>query len=77
MKIVSAGEVLWDLIGGEEHLGAAPLNFAANAHLLPGHDVTIVSAVGNDARGDRAIAQIERLGLSTISCGAFLILRER
>ena len=64
MKIVAAGEILFDLIRGEEHLGGAPLNFAVSAHRM-GHDVTLVSAVGNDARGDRAIAGIEQLRLST------------
>lgn len=64
MKIVAAGEILWDLIGGEECLGGAPLNFAVNAHRL-GHEVTLVSAVGEDDRGHRALERIERLGLST------------
>lgn len=64
MKIVVAGEILWDLIHGEEHLGGAPLNFAVNVHRL-GHEVTLVSAVGNDDRGRRAIAQIVKYGLST------------
>lgn len=64
MRIVAAGEILFDLIRGEEHLGGAPLNFAVSAHRLE-HDVTLVSAVGNDARGDRAVARIEQFGLST------------
>ncbi|HML15877.1 MAG TPA: PfkB family carbohydrate kinase [Bryobacteraceae bacterium] len=64
MNIASAGEILWDLVGGEEYLGGAPLNFAVSAHRLGSH-VTLVSAVGNDARGDRALARIEALGLST------------
>lgn len=64
MNIASAGEILWDLIRGEEYLGGAPLNFAASAHRL-GSQVTLVSAVGEDARGDRALARIEALGLST------------
>ena len=29
MKVVSIGEVLWDVIGSVEHLGGAPFNFAA------------------------------------------------
>lgn len=63
MKIVSAGEILWDLIRGEEHLGGAPLNFAVSAHWL-GHEVTLVSAVCEDERGRRAIARIKEFGLS-------------
>ena len=54
MRIVSIGEVLWDVIGGSEYLGGAPLNFAAHAHKL-GHEVYLLSAVGEDERGKRAL----------------------
>jgi fructokinase len=62
MKIVSVGEVLWDVIGKEEHLGGAPLNFAAHAARL-GHQCFLISAVGADGRGRLARARIEALGL--------------
>ncbi len=64
MKIVSIGEVLWDVIGSVEHLGGAPFNFAAHAREL-GHEVLFVSAVGTDARGDRILQRMAGLGLST------------
>ena len=64
MKIVSIGEVLWDVIGDKEHLGGAPFNFAAHAKKL-GHDVYFVSAVGCDERGDRVLECMARMGLST------------
>jgi fructokinase len=64
MKIVSIGEVLWDVIGSDEHLGGAPFNFAAHAGKL-GHEVLFVSAVGADARGDRILERMKGLGLST------------
>jgi fructokinase len=64
VHIVSIGEILWDVIGGEEHLGGAPLNFAAHARKL-GHDVFLVSAVGDDERGSRALEAVRRLGIST------------
>lgn len=64
MKIVAIGEILWDLIAGEEHLGGAPFNFAAHAARLE-HDVAFVSAVGGDARGRRALEQAAQHGLST------------
>lgn len=64
MKIVSIGEVLWDVIGDHEHLGGAPFNFAAHAGRL-GHDVQFVSAVGCDERGDRVIERMARMDLST------------
>ena len=64
MKIVSIGEVLWDVIGDQEHLGGAPLNFAAHARRL-GHEVYFVSGVGCDERGDRVFECMERMGLPT------------
>jgi fructokinase len=64
MKIVSIGEVLWDVIGDQEHLGGAPFNFAAHARKL-GHEVHFVSAVGCDDRGDRVLERMAQMGLST------------
>jgi fructokinase len=64
MKIVSIGEILWDVFPTGEHLGGAPFNFAVNAHRL-GHQVLFVSAVGNDERGSRALARMQELGLAT------------
>ena len=64
VKIVSVGEVLWDVIGDKEYLGGAALNFSAHAARL-GHTVFFVSAVGKDERGSRVLARMEELGLST------------
>ena len=64
MKVISVGEVLWDILPQAEHLGGAPFNFALHAHNLR-HDVCFVSAVGNDLRGQRALTQMEEEGLST------------
>ncbi|HET7100124.1 MAG TPA: PfkB family carbohydrate kinase, partial [Terriglobia bacterium] len=64
MKIVSIGEVLWDVIGDQEHLGGAPFNFAAHSRRL-GHDVQFVSAVGCDERGDRVLERMAQMDLST------------
>jgi fructokinase len=64
MKIISMGEVLWDVIGGTEHPGGAPFNFAAHAKQL-GHEVFFVSAVGRDARGQRILNTMTEFGLST------------
>ena len=66
MKLISIGEILWDVIGGQEHLGGAPLNLSVHASRL-GHDVSVVSAVGADQRGDRALQAMSGLGLS-IGC---------
>jgi fructokinase len=64
MKIVSVGEVLWDVLPSTEHLGGAPFNFAWHAHNL-GHEVCFVSAVGNDLHGNQALEQMAEAGVST------------
>jgi fructokinase len=64
VRIVSIGEVLWDVIGDKEYLGGAALNFAAHAARL-GHTVFFVSAVGKDERGRRVLERMAELGLST------------
>jgi fructokinase len=64
MKIISIGEVLWDVIGEFEHLGGAPFNFAAHIGRL-GHEVLFVSAVGADERGDRVLQRMQDMNLST------------
>jgi len=64
VRIISIGEVLWDVIGDQEYLGGAPLNFAAHARKL-GHEVFLVSGVGEDVRGRRALDRIQQLGLTT------------
>jgi fructokinase len=64
MNLISIGEVLWDVVEDTEHLGGAPLNFAAHAARL-GHSSYLVSAVGSDDRGKRALTQIQAFGLTT------------
>ena len=64
MRIVSIGEILWDVIGENEHLGGAPLNFAMHARQL-GHEVFLLSAVGEDNRGRRALQCLQERGVST------------
>src|SRR5258708_28608307 len=63
MRLISVGEILWDVIGGQEHLGGALLNLSVHASRL-GHDVSLVSAVGSDERGDRALEAMSSLGIS-------------
>ena len=64
MRLVVVGEILWDVFDDDERLGGAPFNFAVQASRL-GHEVTFVSAVGNDARGRRALGEAREVGLST------------
>lgn len=63
MRIVSIGEVLWDVIGENEYLGGTAINFAAHATRL-GHDVCFVSAVGKDERGRRVFERMADMGLN-------------
>ena len=54
MRIVSVGEILWDVIGETEYLGGAPLN-----------EVFLVCAVGEDERGRRALDRLRQRVIST------------
>ncbi|MEI9977339.1 MAG: PfkB family carbohydrate kinase [Ignavibacteriota bacterium] len=64
MHIVGVGEILWDLIGDSEYLGGAVLNFSVQSARL-GHRVSLVSAVGDDARGRLALSKAREFGVST------------
>ena len=64
MKVLSFGEILWDVYPDEKYLGGAPLNFAA--HLAKhGEDVAMLSAVGKDELGEEAKELVEAWGIST------------
>jgi fructokinase len=57
--LICVGETLWDVLPQGEFLGGAPLNVAAHARRLGVHS-GIISRVGADARGQRALAEIRR-----------------
>ena len=63
MKILSFGEIIWDVYSPTERtLGGAPLNFAAYA-AMAGADVYLASAVGNDEIGREAVESVKELGI--------------
>jgi fructokinase len=64
LRILSVGEILWDVFEDKEFLGGAPLNFAVSAQRL-GNTVALLSAVGTDARGTLAISTVQTVGVST------------
>lgn len=64
MRILTIGEILWDVFPDGERLGGAPFNFSAHAARL-GHEVQFLSAVGEDERGRKALERAVELGLST------------
>lgn len=60
--VVGAGEALWDVFPDREHFGGAPANVALHAAAL-GAEAWLVSAVGQDARGDAALARLDEAGV--------------
>ena len=63
-RLVTFGEVLWDVFADRAHIGGAPLNVAAHA-VRCGLNADIVSRVGADDLGRRALDEIRRLGVGT------------
>ena len=64
MKVLSFGEIIWDIFGKEKHIGGAPLNFAAHCALL-GSKVWLASSAGDDELGEEAILQVKDFGINT------------
>ena len=64
-EVVSFGEIVFDLLEGEAHLGGAPLNFAFYLRQL-GVSVALVSAVGRDVLGERALRSLAAAGVDAI-----------
>jgi fructokinase len=60
--VVVLGEVLWDLLHQRACLGGAPLNFSVHCKRL-GHRPILISAVGDDDLGNRALREIADSGL--------------
>ena len=64
MKALVYGEILWDICGKEETIGGAQLNFAAHlAHL--GDEAYLITAVGDDDLGKRAVDATAHHGIHT------------
>ena len=64
MYFISFGEILFDVFPDKATLGGAPLNVAGHLTKL-GLNGYILSAVGDDELGKRAISEINNLGLNT------------
>ena len=63
-RIISCGEVLWDLFPEGPRFGGAPANFACHAALLGGSP-SMLSAVGDDGRGRAAVEILRGFGIDT------------
>ena len=64
MRVLSFGEILWDVFGDEKTIGGAPFNFAAHLSRL-GAESYMVSCVGKDDDGASALEECKRLGIKT------------
>jgi len=64
MKLLSFGEIIWDVFPDAAHIGGAPLNFAAHA-AMQGVDSYILSGIGRDELADRALIEVSALGVNT------------
>ena len=57
MKVLSFGEIIWDVYPDEKHLGGAPLNFAAH-FVKQGGEAYMLSALGDDELGNEALNKL-------------------
>ncbi len=62
--VVGLGEMLWDVFPTGPVFGGAPANVACHAAAL-GADAAMVSSVGTDNLGDRAVAALVERGVDT------------
>lgn len=62
--IAAFGEILWDLLPDRVIIGGAPFNFAYRMNAL-GHEAYIISSVGKDEYGEKALEKVRELGMST------------
>lgn len=62
MKIMAVGEIIFDVFGNNAEIGGAPLNFCAHCALL-GSQSALVSAVGNDNLGEKAMKYLSDFGV--------------
>ena len=64
MKILSIGDIIWDIYPDDECIGGATFNFSAHCSIR-GAKVWMISAVGDDNFGRRSIECARRFGVNT------------
>ncbi len=64
MRIISIGEIIFDIYGDSAVIGGAPLNFCAHCSLL-GAESALISATGNDDYSEKAIEKLKKFGVDT------------
>jgi fructokinase len=63
-RVLAIGEVLWDIIRGQEHIGGAPFNLAAHLSRL-GCQASILTRIGTDPRGRAAVNEMTKFNVDT------------
>ncbi len=64
MKILSFGEIIWDVYENEKFIGGAPLNLAAHCS-KQGANSFMLSSVGNDDLGKDALIEVKNFNVKT------------
>lgn len=64
MNVTSVGEILFDIYPSHKKLGGAPLNFIYHIRKITGSG-NIISRVGKDALGTKAISEIKKQEIPT------------
>ncbi|MEM6803420.1 MAG: PfkB family carbohydrate kinase, partial [Bacteroidota bacterium] len=64
MRVLSFGEILWDIIEGNYYIGGAPFNLAAHISRC-GAETYMISRLGKDEWGEKAFSKVEELGIKT------------
>jgi fructokinase len=64
VKALLYGEILWDIINGKPYIGGAPFNLAAHLSKM-GIKSTLISSVGKDALGKRALKEAKKRGINS------------
>lgn len=65
MKILSIGEIIFDIYGADAVIGGAPLNFCAHC-VACGAESALISAVGKDEYAAKAMAYLDEFGVSSV-----------
>ena len=64
MKVLSFGEIMFDITEGKKYIGGAPFNVAAHLSKL-GAQSYILTGVGSDKNGQEALESTHDLGIKT------------
>ena len=62
------GEILWDIIDSKSYIGGAPFNLAAHLAKM-GCKSTLISSVGKDDLGRKALREAKKLGIDSVFIG--------